>query len=239
MLIFTGENGLISDGLVAVSTDLLASIIESHGACLRLIVLNGCKTFDVAQAILLQCPTVDICICWMTPVHSDAATIFGTALAEMLAAERYLSDNDNLATVWKAFHGAKAAVLEQVQLGRLSNVGPIGTPLYAFLDPTNEITTYLECPCASRCQKCPCVPREIESCNPRKSGSDQRKHICYVAGGLAERSIQMRAQDKCHHLPQGSQSFSRDPLCEWVRWVRMVMTPQWTVPPARHAARRA
>ena len=101
----------------------------------------------------------------MTPVHSDAATIFGSALAEMLAAERYLSGNDNLATVWKAFHGAKAAVLEQVQLGRLSSGGPIGTPLYAFLDPTNEMTTYEECPCASRCQKCPCAPRGIESHN--------------------------------------------------------------------------
>ena len=110
MLVFTGENGLTSDGLVAISTDLLVSIINSHGTCLRLVVLNGCKTFDAAQAILLQCPTVDHCVCWMTPVHSEAAAVFATA-------------------VCKAFHGAKAAVLEQVQLGRLRGVGPIGTPL--------------------------------------------------------------------------------------------------------------
>ena len=155
MLVFTGEIGLTSDGLVAMSTDLLVSIINSHGTALRLIVLNGCKTFDVAQAILLQCPTVDNCICWMTPVHSEAATVFATALADMLAADGYLAGNDNLSTVSKAFHGAKAAVLEKVELSWLRGVGPIGTPLYAFLDPTNDVTTYQDCPCANRCHNCP------------------------------------------------------------------------------------
>ena len=159
MLVFTGENGLTSDGLVAISTDLLVSIINSHGTSLRLIVLNGCNTFDAAKAILLQCPTVDFCICWKTPVHSEAATIFAAALADMLAMHRYLFGNDNLATVSKPFHGAKAAVLEKVQRGRLRGVGPIGTPLYAFIDPTNDVTTYQECPCANRCQTCPCVPK--------------------------------------------------------------------------------
>ena len=114
-------------------------------------------TFDAAHAILLQCPNVDFCICWTTVVHSEAASIFAIALADMLAADGYLSGNDNPDTVWKAFHAAKAAVLEQVQLGRLRGVGPIGTPLYTFLDPKNHLTTYQECPCANRCQNCPCA----------------------------------------------------------------------------------
>ena len=48
MLVFTGDNRLTSDGLVAVSTDLLVSIINSHGTRLRLVVLNSCMTFDAA-----------------------------------------------------------------------------------------------------------------------------------------------------------------------------------------------
>ena len=159
MLVFTGENGPTPDGLVAVSTDLLVSIINSHGLRLRLIVLNSCMTFDAAQAILLRCPTVDFCMCWTTAVHSEAATIFATALADVLAANDYLAGNDNLDTVSKAFYAAKAAVLEQVQLSRLRGVGPIGTPLYTFLDPKNDSTTYQACPCAHRCQSCPCVSR--------------------------------------------------------------------------------
>ena len=159
MLVFTGDNGLTSDGLVAVSTDLLVSIINSRGTRLRLVVLNSCKTFDAAQTILLQCPTVDYCICWTTAVHSEAATIFATALADVLAADGYLAGNEISATVSKAFYAAKAAVLEQVQLSRLRGVGPIGTPLYTFLDPKNEFATYQECPCANRCQNCPCVLR--------------------------------------------------------------------------------
>ena len=51
MLVFAGDNGLTSDGLMAVSTELLVSIINSHGTRLRLIVLNGCKTFDVLPSI--------------------------------------------------------------------------------------------------------------------------------------------------------------------------------------------
>ena len=123
---------------------------------LLLVVLNGCTTFDVAQAILVQCPTVEFIICWKSPVHSEAATVFATALADT----HYLGGNDDLAIVSKAFHAAKAAVLEHVQLSHLRGVGPIGTPLYTFLDPKNVFTTYQECPCANRCQNCPCVSRE-------------------------------------------------------------------------------
>jgi hypothetical protein len=154
MLVVMGDNGLTSNGLVALSTDLLVAVINSHGAHLRLVVLNGCKTLDAAQAILLQCPHVDCCICWTTLVYSEAATIFASALADMLAADAYLAGTDDLATVFKAFHGAKAAVLEEQQLGHLRGIGPIGTPLYTFIDPQDEITTYQDCPCANRCQNC-------------------------------------------------------------------------------------
>jgi len=109
-LVFTGENGLTSNGLVALSTNLLTSLIITHGPHLRLIVLNGCKTFNAAQTILLQCPAVEYCICWTTLVHSKAATIFSSALADVLATDKYLEGNDGLTTVFKAFHGAKAAV---------------------------------------------------------------------------------------------------------------------------------
>ena len=202
MLVFTGENGLTSDGLVAISTDLLVSIINSHGTCLCLVVLNGCKTFDAAQAILLQCPSVDHCVCWMTPVHSEAAAVFATALADMLAAERYpLAGNDSMASVSKAFHGAKAAVLEQVQPGRLRGVGPIGAPLYTFVDPENDATTYQECPCANRCQTCPRVQRGSNAA-PLQTGAYACRRVP-AAGGLAARSMRMPRQVKCRHLLRG------------------------------------
>ena len=158
MLVFTGDNGLASNGLVAMSTELLVSIVNAHGARLRVIVLNGCKTSDAAQALLLQCPGVQLCICWSTAVHSEAASIFATALANMLDDD----GNDDLATVSAAFHAAKAAVLERLQMGRLRGDGLIGTPLYAFLDPEDECTTHQECPCASKCHACPCVPVRSE-----------------------------------------------------------------------------
>ena len=160
-LVFTGENGLTSNGLVALSTNLLTSLINTHGPHLRLIVLNGCKTFDAAQTILLQCPAVEYCICWTTLVHSKAATIFSSALADALATDKYLEGNDGLTTVFKAFHGAKAAVLEQNILGRARGIGPIGMPIYAFIDPQDDRTTHQECPrmklCQCYSQNCPCA----------------------------------------------------------------------------------
>ena len=113
-------------------------------------------------------------ICWTTAVHSEAATIFATTLADVLAADGYLTGNDNLATVSKAFHAAKAAVLEQVQLSRLRGVGPIGTPLYTFLDPKNGFATYQECPCANGCQA------SFLDCGGRGRPDDER----FVGRGL-------------------------------------------------------
>ena len=162
-LLFSGDNGIASGGLVAASSDLLVSIIHSHGRRLRLLVLNGCKTFAIAQAILLQCPTVECCVCWTTPVHSEAASIFANALADALAFECYVVGNDGVSAVSRAFSAAKAAVLQQVQVGHVRGVGPIGTPLYTFLDPADELTTYQACPCASRrCLICPCACPEVE-----------------------------------------------------------------------------
>ena len=98
-LLFAGDDGVTSNGLVAISTDLLVSIINSHGARLRLIVLNGCTTLDAARAILLQCPTVEHCICWTTSVDSEVASIFATAIAHTLAAEGYVAGSDGHAMV--------------------------------------------------------------------------------------------------------------------------------------------
>jgi len=159
-LVFTGENGLTSNGLVALSTNLLTSLINTHGPHLRLIVLNGCKTFDAAQTILLQCPAVEYCICWTTLVESQAASIFAKAFADMLAVNSYLTCNDGLATVFTAFHGAKAAVLEQKTIGRAHGVGPIGMPVYASIDPQADRITHQECPCVNRCQNCPWIGRQ-------------------------------------------------------------------------------
>ena len=154
MLLFTGENGLTSNGLVAVSTDLLVSIINAYGTHLRLIVLNGCKTLHAAQAILRQCPTVDACICWSTSVHSEAAAIFVSALADTLASEGFPTVPVDRATVTRAFCAAQTAVLEQVRLSHLRGIGPVGVPLYSFLDPEDEAVTYQECPCATHCNTC-------------------------------------------------------------------------------------
>jgi len=165
-LVFIGENGLTSNGLVAISTNLLVSTINAHGTHLRLVVLNGCKTFGAAQSILLQCPTVEYCICWTTLVESKAASIFAKAFADMLAVHSYFTGNDSLATVFKAFHGAKAAVLEETQLAHARGIGPIGMPVYAFIDPQDDFTTYQECPCNNRCQNCSCAKTEDRT--PRK-----------------------------------------------------------------------
>ena len=174
-------NGLTSNGLLAVSTDLLVSTINAHGTHLRLIVLNGCKTFGAAQSILLQCPTVEYCICWTTLVESKAASIFAKAFADMLAVHSYFTGNDSLATVFKAFHGAKAAVLEETQLAHARGIGPIGMHVYAFIDPQDDFTTYQECPCNNRCQNCSCAKTEDRT--PRKNRNDERyMHNSLVCG---------------------------------------------------------
>ena len=59
----------------------------------------------------------------------------------MLAVNRYLADGDGLATVFKAFHGAKAAVHKEKQLAHARGIGPIGMPVYAFIDPQDELAT--------------------------------------------------------------------------------------------------
>ena len=72
------------DGVVAVSDELLVSIINARGTRLGLVVLNACHTAETASAILLGCPSIHSVVFWSTLVHSEAANFFAVAFAEAL-----------------------------------------------------------------------------------------------------------------------------------------------------------
>ena len=153
-LLFVGENGHSSNGLQLVSADVLVPMINARGRELALVVLNGCKTSAIARRLLAGCPRLKYFVCWSTLVHSDAAAIFGAALAEALEALGFFRGHEDAAVVEQAFCEAQAAVMGRFQTGWLQHVGPVRTPLYKFVGPEDEHATYQACPCGSQCDHC-------------------------------------------------------------------------------------
>ena len=152
MLLFVGDNGFFSNALQLLPADHLVALINQHGTKLALVILNGCKTSQAAHEILKQCPQVKFCICWSTRVHSEAAALFGKALAHNLAH----IDFDEREAVNQAYWGAMEAVLKARQPGRLHAM-PLGIPMYKFVDPDDERNVYQTCPCSNAhpCSPCP------------------------------------------------------------------------------------
>ena len=147
MLLFVGDNGRCMNGLQALSHDALASMIASSSRNLSTIVLNGCKTLSLAKAILAHCSNVLHVVCWQSASHSGAAAVFGAELARGMAKE----DGARTSGVQRAFEGAKAAVLRQLEPGKLVGGAPIGLPMYAFEDPEDKARVHSCCPCVPQC----------------------------------------------------------------------------------------
>lgn len=164
MPLFVGDNGRCANGLQAISHEALVSTLAAalpsrSNAHLRLVVLNGCKTLPLADAILRRCTSVQHVVCWQSSSHSGAAAVFGSSLARGLA-----ESGARPRGVRRAFEGAKAAVLRQLEPGRLTGGAPVGLPKYVFEDPEDLVKVHARCPCSPRCGHgfvCPLVGRLI------------------------------------------------------------------------------
>ena len=164
MPLFVGDNGRCANGLQAISHEALVSTLAAaltsrSNMHLRLVVLNGCKTLPLADAILRRCASVQHVVCWQSSSHSGAAAVFGGALARGLA-----ESGGRPHGVRRAFEGAKAAVLRQLEPGRLAGGAPVGLPKYVLEDPEDLVKVHARCPCSPRCGHgfvCPLVGRLI------------------------------------------------------------------------------
>ena len=146
MPLFVGDNGRCANGLQAISHEALVATLAA--ACdhhLTLVVLNGCKTLPLADAILERCTNVQHVICWQSSSHSGAASVFGTALARGLA-----ESGARPRGVQRAFESAKAAVLRVVEHGHLAGGAPVGLPLYVLEDPEDHAKVYASGPLVGR-----------------------------------------------------------------------------------------
>ena len=85
-LLFVGDNGRCENGLQSMSTSEVVEMIQC-ARDMRLIVLNACSTFMLAEAIIEKCKHVNYVISWNTVSHSGACEIFGQALAKYLKSD--------------------------------------------------------------------------------------------------------------------------------------------------------
>jgi len=178
MPLFVGDNGVCETGLQAISNEALVSTMAANADMLKLVVLNGCKTLGLAREILHRCPTVHYIVCWETSSHSAAATIFGTAFAKALAE----FGSGKRARVRRAFESAKAALLRQLEPGRLDGGVPVGLPRYALTDPEDARVVTQACPCAQPCgeNQCPFIGRLI----PPNHNYSSRAQLPPLAAGV-------------------------------------------------------
>ena len=129
LLFIGGKPSSVKTRRVVESTDVGVVLLADHSV-------------DMALSILKACPSVDFCVGWSTALHEDAAQLFIAHFRQMLTTTCWTPSCAAAAN--RAFHAARALLLQEVQFGRASSSGaagvPVGTPLYAFADPKTAPT---------------------------------------------------------------------------------------------------
>lgn len=131
--------------LAAARPSDLATLLGRHGADrggpLELVVLNGCRSLDLARAV--QAAGVPFVVCWRTKAHDAAARLFSKAFFEALGylqkSERRRSTLDKrLDQYAQAFREALDSIRFETRPGTLANGVRANVPRFELKDPNDD-----------------------------------------------------------------------------------------------------